>query len=51
MSDEEPATSPTLAGSCDTPPGYASGVFVSGSYAYVADMWSGLQIFDASGLP
>ena len=36
---------PTLIGSCNTP-GYAQGVHVSGSYAYVADRSSGLQIVD-----
>ena len=39
--------SPTLAGSYDTP-GTAFGVFVSGSYAYVADEESGLQIINVS---
>ncbi len=43
--------SPTPAGSYNTP-GYANGVFVSGSYAYVAGgYYSGLLIFDVSGLP
>ncbi len=39
--------SPVLAGSYDTP-GDAVGVFVSGSYAYVADGNSGLQVIDVS---
>ncbi len=36
-----------LAGAVDTP-GSAYGVAVSGSYAYVADGWSGLQVMDIS---
>ena len=28
--------------------GYVEDVFVSGSYAYVADWWDGLEIFDIS---
>ncbi len=36
---------PILAGTYDTP-GEAFGVFVSGSYAYVADMYGGLQVID-----
>ena len=40
---------PTLVGSYGTP-GRACGVFVSGSYAYVADGSSSLLIFDVSGL-
>ncbi len=39
--------SPTLAGSYDTP-GKAYGVFVSGSYTYVADDVSGLQVINVS---
>lgn len=36
--------SPTLAGSYDTPD--ADGVYISGSYAYVADDFLGLLIID-----
>ncbi len=39
--------SPVLVGSFDTP-GSATSVFVSGSYAYVADGYSGLQIVNVS---
>jgi hypothetical protein len=38
---------PALVGSYDTP-GLASGVFIAGSYAYVADYTSGLQVIDVS---
>jgi hypothetical protein len=40
-------TSPTLAGSYDTP-GNAYDVAISGNYAYVADEGSGLQVIDIS---
>ena len=36
-----------IAGSCDTP-SFAEGVYVAGSYAYVADYSSGLQVIDVS---
>ena len=39
--------SPTLVGTYDTP-GFAIGVAISGSYAYVADGDWGLQIIDVS---
>jgi len=38
---------PCIAGSVDTPD-IASGVYVSGDYAYVADWTSGLQVVDMS---
>ncbi|MBI5208136.1 MAG: hypothetical protein HY934_10175 [Candidatus Firestonebacteria bacterium] len=34
-----------MAQNIDTP-SYASGVYVSGNYAYVADLYSGLQIIN-----
>jgi len=40
-------TYPYIVGSCDTP-GYAMGVYVSGSYAYIADTTSGLQVMNIS---
>jgi len=43
---ENPA-SPTLVGEKDTS-GFASGVFVSGDYAYVSDYWDGLAIIDVT---
>lgn len=39
--------SPTLAGTYNTP-GYARDVFISGSYAYVADAGSGLQVINVA---
>ncbi|MCU0652823.1 MAG: hypothetical protein MUD10_01015, partial [Candidatus Pacebacteria bacterium] len=41
--------SPSLVGTYDTA-GTATGVFVSGKYAYVADGGSGLQIIDINGI-
>ena len=38
---------PNIVGSVDTP-GYATDIFVDGSYAYVTDITSGLQIIDIS---
>ncbi len=41
------ATNPIIVGSVKTP-GWASGVYISGSYAYVADSYSGVQVIDIS---
>ena len=38
---------PELVGACDTP-GWAVGVAVAGSYAYVADIGAGLRVIDVS---
>ena len=45
MIDITNPASPQIVGSVDTP-GYAYGVAVSGTYAYVADCDSGLQVID-----
>jgi len=40
-----PEPNPTIVGSVDTP-GYAFDIYVSGSYAYIADGHEGLQVID-----
>ena len=48
--DVSAPASPAIMGSVDMPSA-VSGVAVSGSYAYVADGSSGLQVVDVSTLP